>query len=170
LPYCCDPTTSCDDAWVAGGGARAGTRLYCGERALIDGTYDSHADAAAHPRQVPVCVRAQPCGLGDPYPCTNGSCACRDGTACTVKVLPAGDAGGALQGTTACEVPGKGRTGDHCPPACAAGYFCSESSGVCLKMCEARTGDVTCAPGKCQVTAGFPPGWGVCVGLTPAAK
>jgi hypothetical protein len=124
---------------------------------------------------VPVCVTAVPCNLKDPYPCPDDSCTCPPGTACTVKVLP-GDGGSAneIKGTTACDAPGKGRTGDRCSAggssACAAGYFCSEAAGVCLKVCSTDGYGSPCTPGKCQATAGFPSGWGVCVGPTPAAK
>lgn len=169
LPYCCDSSTVCANAWIAGGGDAndedAGSRLYCGDRALIDG--------ASNAQRVPVCVRAEPCSLKDPYPCTDSSCTCPSGTACTIKVIP-GDGGTAANGTTACDVPGKGRTGDRCTGtagnACAAGYFCSESAGVCLKVCSTDGYGAPCSPGKCQATAGFPAGWGVCVGPSPAAK
>lgn len=177
-PYCCDSSTVCEKAWIESGGVPAdgGMRLYCGRRVLIDSSLGPVSDGSAHAaRLVPVCVPPTTCGLGDPYPCTGGSCACRDGTACTVKLI-GGDGGTALLGTTACEVPGKNRSGEPCDPSaggngsCAAGYFCSQATGMCMKFCEARGGDAVCAPGKCQVAAGFPDGWGVCVGPTPAAK
>jgi hypothetical protein len=90
---------------------------------------------------------------------------------CTVKVIQ-GDGGNTVHGTTICAVPGKGRANEPCDSAkpCAAGYFCSESRGVCLKMCRADGHDTSCAPGHCQQTYGFPEPWGVCVGAAPAAK
>jgi hypothetical protein len=68
--------------------------------------------------------------------------------------------------------PGSGRTGEACTAsnACAAGYQCSQALAVCVKTCKTGAPDGTCAPGKCQAAAGFPPEFGVCVGLQPAAK
>lgn len=168
LPYCCDPTTSCEKAWLAGGGdpksADSGSNLYCGQRALVDGSQKPTLT-------VPVCVPADRCTLGGPYPCTGSSCQCQNGAVCTVTVIP-GDGGGSVRGTTACAMPGKGRTGEHCSPSspCAAGYFCSASQSVCLKLCRTDGSGATCDPGMCQFAAGFPDKWGVCVGPTPAAR
>jgi hypothetical protein len=164
LPYCCDPTTSCEKAWLTGGGEDSGSNLYCGQRSLIDGSQRSTL-------RVPVCVLADRCDLSEPYPCTGNSCQCLDGTACTVVVVP-GDGGNSVRGTTVCAPPGQGRANEPCNPAtpCAAGYFCSESRGVCLKICSTDGFGATCAPGRCQRAEGFPETWGVCVGAVPAAK
>jgi hypothetical protein len=164
LPYCCDPTTSCEKAWLAGGGEDSGPNLYCGQRSLIDGSQRSTL-------RVPVCVLADRCNLRETYPCTGNSCQCLNGTACTVVVVP-GDGGSAVRATTVCAVPGKGRANEPCSSAnpCAAGYFCSVSSKTCLKICNTGGPGAECAPGYCQGPAGFPDNWGVCVGAVPAAK
>jgi hypothetical protein len=161
-PYCCDPTTSCEQAWLQGGGADhdSGTNLYCGERTLIDAVHGSTI-------KVPVCVPADRCTLGQPYPCTGSSCFCPQGTACTVTVIH-GDGGDAVRGTTVCAPVGSGRSGERCP--CAAGYFCSVSTALCSKICRTDVPDAGCSPGRCQGAAGFPDKWGICVGPPPAAK
>ena len=147
------------------GDPELGANLYCGRRSLVDGSQKSTLI-------VPVCVPADKCTLGDPYPCTGTSCKCPSGTACTVTVVP-GDGGNSVRGTTYCAVPGPGRANEACTSAnpCAAGYFCSESRHVCLKMCSTDTvGASACAPGRCQHAEGFPENWGVCVGAVPAAR
>lgn len=122
---------------------------YCAPRpALRDG----------HARTVPVCVPADDCSLDEGFPCAGDSCVCRTGTACTVV---RGD------GTTSCEAPGRGLDGEECP--CAAGYFCSPASGTCLQICKLTdTTASDCLAGHCQMAAGFPEGWGVCVGANAA--
>ena len=95
--------------------------------------------------------------MDEKYPCTSG-CTCPDGLACAIV----GD------GQTSCVKPGTGKLGDGCP--CAPGYFCSHKMSSCVKLCKTSETDVSCAPGQCQAAAGFPDGWGLCVGLTPAVQ
>jgi hypothetical protein len=144
LPYCCDPTGHPNDSERKDGGPST----FCGERTLLE------PNGVASLR-VPVWVPADSCFLSDPFPCTN--CKCSKDQACTVVKT---------DGTTGCLTPGTGKVGDKCP--CAAGYYCSPVTSQCVKFCQ--TAEDTCAPGKCQATAGFPDGWGLCVGLTPALQ
>jgi hypothetical protein len=121
---------------------------YCAPRpALRDG----------HARTVPVCVPADDCSLDESFPCAGDGCVCRTGTACTVV---------RGNGTTSCEAPGRGLDGEECP--CAAGYFCSPASGTCLQICKLTDTSADCLAGHCQMAAGFPEGWGVCVGANAA--
>jgi hypothetical protein len=122
---------------------------YCAPRpALRDG----------HARIIPACVAADDCSLDEGFPCAGDSCVCRTGTACTVV---RGD------GTTSCEAPGRGLDGEECP--CAAGYFCSPTSGTCLQICKLTDSTSNdCLAGHCQMAAGFPEGWGLCVGANAA--
>jgi hypothetical protein len=147
LPYCCDPVGHpCGDP--KDGGKRS---TFCGEGLLLEPN-------GVAVLLVPVCVPGDSCQLGEPYPCTGPDCVCSpEKGSCTV-VKP--------DGTTACVKPGAGKIGDHCP--CAAGYYCS-AQNQCVKMC-ATSDYATCAPGKCQATAGFPEGWGICVGLSPTIQ
>lgn len=131
---------------------------YCcsGNEACAVGSFCSPRPALrdGHARPVPVCVPADNCALDEGFPCAGDSCVCATGTACTVV---RGD------GTTSCEAPGRGLDGDECP--CAAGYFCSPASRTCLQICELTdTNASDCLAGHCQMAAGFPEGWGVCVG------
>lgn len=137
--HCLPYCCSGNDACAAGS--------YCAPRpALRDG----------HARSVPVCIPADNCSLDEGFPCEGDSCVCHTGTACTVV---RGD------GTTSCEAPGRGLDGEECP--CAAGYFCSPASGSCLQICELTgTNTSDCLAGHCQMAAGFPTGWGVCVGAS----
>jgi hypothetical protein len=139
--HCLPYCCSGNDACAAGS--------YCAPRpALRDG----------HARTVPVCIPADDCSLDEGFPCAGDSCVCRTGTACTVV---RGD------GTTSCEAPGRGLDGEECP--CAAGYFCSPASGTCLQICGlGATTTSDCLAGHCQMAAGFPTGWGVCVGANAA--
>lgn len=151
-PYCCESTTQC----VSSDQPDGHTVVYCGERPLLDGTANTGS------LMVPVCVPADGCLLDQPYPCTTSNCTCPTGTACTVV----GD------GATSCVVPGTGKLGDPCPypSACAWGYYCSQSTQTCVKICKTSTMDTTCSPGVCQATAGFPDGFGLCVGLSPTLQ
>jgi hypothetical protein len=140
LHYCC-----------AGAGA-CGSGTYCADRRLLDGT-------TRKPLIVPACAPGEACGLLEPYPCDGAGCSCPPSTSCTVV---SGD------GTKGCVKPGKGKVGESCP--CAAGYYCSLAASVCVKMCKTDGIDDRCAPGRCQAAAGFPAGFGLCVGYTPAKQ
>jgi hypothetical protein len=120
---------------------------FCGERLLLE-------PERTPTLRVPVCVPPEQCRLDEDYPCVDRSsgCKCSADLACTV-----------VAGTTGCVKPGTGTVGDACP--CAWGYYCS-SQNQCMKVCKtAEEGVSSCAPGKCQATAGFPDGFGVCIGL-----
>lgn len=137
--YCCGT----DDTCAAGS--------YCTERPLRDALTNSSSTAPA--LSIPVCVPAQNCDLGAPYPCPKGtSCTCAEGTACLVV---------RANGTTTCATPGAGKVGEACP--CAWGEVCSAATKKCLALCYTR-GSETCADGVCQASAELPDGWGVCVG------
>ena len=109
------------------------------------------------PLAVPVCVQADNCKLDDAYPCDPtqaGGCTCPESKMCTVV---------RDDGTTSCVTPGSGRSGDACP--CAPSYFCSQGVQTCVKVCKTdRSTD--CGTGRCQATAGFPTGFGLCTGMT----
>jgi hypothetical protein len=146
LHYCCDPST-CKDP---------GT--YCAERPLFE---DSNGDK---PLVVPVCAPGDACALLEPFPCTNTNCTCPQDTSCTVV---------RSDGTLGCVTPGTGKVNDRCgrpDSACSAGYYCSLATSLCVKMCKTDGLDSRCAPGKCQAAAGFPTGFGLCVGYTPATQ
>lgn len=145
-PYCCDSETQCglEPSDQEGGHGRV---TYCGERPLLEGS------GSTTRLMVPVCVPADGCRLEEPYPCTSGSCTCTADTACTVVD----------EGTTSCVKPGTGTQGEACP--CASGYYCSQSTQSCVKVCKTSQTDSACSPGQCQATAGFPDGFGLCVGL-----
>jgi len=146
-PYCCDEAANpCGLSSREDGSV---TRTFCGERLLLE-------PGRAPSLQVPVCVPAEGCSLGRTYPCTGSDCQCEQGKACTVVSA----------GTTGCLYPGSGKVGDACP--CAAGYYCS-AQNTCVKIC-ATLDPNSCAPGKCQATAGFPDGYGRCVGASPTLQ
>jgi hypothetical protein len=144
-PYCCSGDSSC-----ASGD-------YCAERPLSD---DSVSSNLVNSVLIPVCVPAERCELGQPYPCPAGTtCQCPGDTACTV-VRP--------DGTTACVAPGTGDLGDRCP--CRSGFVCSHADepGACVKLCatgRSDNADLTCPAGaRCQASAELPRGFGICVG------
>jgi hypothetical protein len=146
-PYCCKGDNTC----------AAGT--FCAERPLRDALTNAQAQGAGESSaptvMIPVCVPAQNCDLGTPYPCPTGTeCACASGTACLVV---------RADGTTTCAVPGAGKVGDACP--CAWGNVCSVATNQCLKLCYTR-GTPSCGDGTCQSSAELPDGWGVCVGTS----
>jgi hypothetical protein len=144
--YCCQDADAC------------GTDTYCAERPLRDAVTNAVSSAAASPLMIPVCVPAENCDLGAPYPCTAGTqCACKAGTACLVV---------REDGTTTCAVPGKGKAGEACP--CAWDHVCSAAAhNQCVKLCP-TSGIANCDNGgKCQSAADLPEGWGVCVGADP---
>jgi hypothetical protein len=143
LPYCCEGSQSCD--------GDPGT--YCTERPLLDGTKKT-------PLNVPVCAPGVSCGLLEPFPCNGAGCACPKDLTCTV--VRADD------GTTGCVTPGTHTVGETCP--CAPGYYCSLATSTCVKICKTDGIDARCVPGKCQATAGFPPGFGLCVGSPPSVQ
>ena len=141
-PYCCDM-----DANTCGAPQDGSTgKTFCGERLLLEPGREPTL-------RVPVCIPAEACSLDELYPCTGSSCRCAADQTCTV-----------VAGTTGCVTPGTGKVGEACP--CAARFFCS-SQNQCVKICKTAPGEGDCTPGKCQATAGFPDGWGVCVGLAP---
>ncbi len=142
FPFCCDPDTTCGRAE---GGQSPDS--FCSERPLVE------RHATDTPLRVPVCVPTDQCQL------LGGASSCPSGLACTVV---------RADGTTSCVEPGKGRFGEPCP--CAAGYFCSQRQNTCEKICSTADGRDACAPGKCQATAGFPAGFGLCVGPDPATR
>ena len=144
--YCCQGGDLC----------RKGT--YCAVRPLRDATVNALPRTATDSPSrlsIPVCVPAENCDLGTPYPCAAGTaCACQSGTACMVV---------RSDGTTTCAVPGIGKAGDACP--CAWGHVCSAATNQCLKLCFTRDA-TSCGDGKCQSSSELPSGWGVCVGST----
>ena len=142
--YCCRGADNC----------KPGT--YCAERPMRDAmtnTLIKGSSDTSSALNIPVCVPAENCDLGAPYPCTRGTqCACASGTACSVV---------RSDGTTTCAIPGVGKVGEACP--CAWGHVCSAATNQCLKLCYTR-GAASCARGKCQSATELPDGWGVCVG------
>ena len=147
--YCCESADNCKQG------------KYCAERPMRDAlinTLPRGSTDLSHTLQIPVCVPAENCDLGAPYPCTDGAqCACQAGTACLVV---------RSDGTTTCAKPGKGILGEACP--CAWGYVCSAAANQCLQLCYTR-GAPSCGDGKCQSASELPDGWGVCVGATPSS-
>lgn len=140
LPYCCEG--SCKEP---------GT--FCTERPLLD-------KKPGKALLVPVCAPGEDCTLLEPYPCSGSGCSCPDSkTACTIV---------RTDGTRGCVTPGTGKVNDKCP--CAAGYYCSLATSLCVKMCKTDGIDERCMPGKCQAAAGFPPGFGLCVGYAPSKE
>jgi hypothetical protein len=140
LRYCCRVGPMCDPG------------KYCTERPLLEATTKS-------PLIVPVCADGISCDVLEPFPCTAQVCACPHDMACTIV---------RNDGTTGCLTPGKGTVGQACP--CAPGYYCSLATETCVKVCKTDGIDKRCNPGKCQLTAGFPPGLGICVGSTPTKQ
>ena len=147
--YCCESADNCKQG------------KYCAARSMRDAlinTLPRGSTDVTHTLNIPVCVPAENCDLGAPYPCTDGTqCACAAGTACLVV---------RSDGTTTCATPGKGELGDACP--CAWGYVCSAATNQCLQLCYTR-GAPSCGDGKCQSASQLPDGWGVCVGATPSS-
>ena len=143
----------CQDANACASGS------YCAERPLRDATVNGLPPGASNTSKsllVPVCIRAENCDLGAPYPCAKGSqCACESGTACLVV---------RSDGTTTCAVPGTGKVGEACP--CAWGHVCSAATSQCMKLCYTRD-SAACGSGRCQAASELPDGWGVCVGAPP---
>ena len=142
--YCCASADNC----------KQGT--YCAERPMRDATTNTLTKGSSDTSSqlsIPVCVPAENCDLGAPYPCTDGTqCACGSGTACLVV---------RSDGTTTCAVPGAGKVGEACP--CAWGHVCSAATNQCLELCYTR-GAASCGVGLCQSATELPDGWGVCVG------
>src|SRR5690606_304559 len=97
-PFCCRGEPSCD--------ALSGT--YCTQRPQRqEGSGGADGEALV----VPVCMPADDCDLGEPYPCPpSRKCDCPDGTMCVVV---------RADGTTACRTPSPddGEAGDPCPCA-----------------------------------------------------
>jgi hypothetical protein len=134
-PYCCATEATC------------GAGSFCAERPLYSGVSD-----AAPSAMVPVCVPADNCSLGEPFPCPeNETCRCSAETACTVV---------RADGTTSCLPPGDGKAGEACP--CAWGYVCSRANDTCLKLCSTTSASAECGSGRCQAAGNLPSGWGVC--------
>lgn len=154
----CEEVTDCAAGLACVNEAGAGRCLpYCctGVGACEAGSYcapRSLRTVQGNARSVPVCVPAEQCELDEPFPCAGDACSCATGKACTVV---------RDDGTTGCISPGRGEATERCP--CAAGYFCAPASGTCLQFCS-TSGQAPCASGRCQMTAGFPEGWGLCVG------
>jgi hypothetical protein len=144
LKYCCQDADDCEPG------------TYCAERPMREGSEKGSSDTLTS-LLIPVCVHAENCDLGAPYPCPKGSeCACASGTACLVV---------RADGTTTCAVPGAGKVGEACP--CAWGHVCSAATNRCLELCYTRESGA-CGDGKCQSASELPDGWGVCVGRTPS--
>ena len=121
---------------------------YCAERPVRDGAADAGAALL-----IPVCIAADGCSLGDPYPCPDATeCRCPAGSACTVV----------RDRTTSCVVPGTGMDQEPCP--CAPGHVCSRGTGKCLRLCSTSSVLEACGSGGCQYASYLPDGWGVCVG------
>jgi hypothetical protein len=147
LQYCCEPSTCRDPG------------TFCASRPLIEDGNEKK------PLIVPVCAPGENCALLQPFPCTGSSCTCPDQTT-TCAVVRA-------DGTRGCVIPGTGKVNDRCGTpelACAAGYYCSLATSLCVKMCKTDGVDDRCNPGKCQAAAGFPTGFGLCVGYTPSVQ
>lgn len=146
--YCCESADNCKQG------------KYCAERALRDDLVNAQPKGTTDTSSalmIPVCVPAENCDLGAPYPCTKGSqCACPAETACLVV---------RADGTTTCAAPGTGTVGEACP--CAWGHVCSAVTNTCLQLCYAP-GTPSCGTGRCQAASELPDGWGVCVGPTPS--
>lgn len=156
----CAPGFAC-----VGEGAAGQCRPYCcgGPAACEKGSYCAEvpvrttATTGSDKQMVPVCVQADDCNLGDPYPCPpTKQCKCKDGTACAVV---------RDDGTTSCVAPGKGSAGDPCP--CAPGHVCSLALKTCLKLCQTESSTTECGSGKCQSVAYLPKGFGVCALTNP---
>lgn len=147
--YCCESADNCTQG------------KYCAERALRDAVINAlpkRSSDASSALMIPVCVPAENCDLGAPYPCTKGTqCQCQGNTACLVV---------RSDGTTTCAEPGAGKVGDPCP--CAWGHVCSAATNQCLQLCY-TPGAPSCGDGKCQSASELPDGWGVCVGATPSS-
>jgi hypothetical protein len=174
----CFSTNDCGAGFACVGGGLAGRcRPFCcgGEGACRQpGTYCSRqpqreldTGSAESPLIVPVCVPADDCDLGEPFPCPGDrSCDCPEGKACmVVRTEPSGNQTGTGAGTTACVEPGEGLEGERCP--CAFGHVCSAASGVCLELCLTvspgdRSSESPC-DGRCQASSELPPGWGICI-------
>lgn len=143
-PFCCRGEASCD--------ALAGT--YCTERPQREN--GSGGAEGGESLVVPVCMPADDCDLGEPYPCpASRQCDCPGDTMCVVV---------RADGTTACRKPSPedGEAGDPCP--CAWGYVCSQASNTCLKICSTVDDGSACPGQRCQASAQLPPGFGVCIG------
>jgi hypothetical protein len=168
----CLSTSDCGAGLACVGGGLVGRcRPYCCRSDACDGmdrTYcspqperDSGAEPGSEPLIVPVCVSADDCDLGEPYPCPSGrTCECGDEKACmVVRAERDGDPTSGL-GMTACVAPGDGEAGDACP--CSWGHVCSRASGTCLELCSTVAASATCSE-RCQASAELPLGWGVCI-------
>jgi hypothetical protein len=169
------PCLSTDDCGAGlacvGGGLVGRCRPYCCRDDACDGmgrTFCSlaperevDAESEGEPSLVPVCVAADDCDLGEPYPCPAGrDCQCADGKACLV--VRSGEDGTATAGLgmTACVEPGQGEAGDECP--CAFGHVCSKGTAKCLALCSTVAPDAPCSA-HCQASSELPLGWGVCI-------
>lgn len=145
--YCCESADNCEQG------------KYCAERPLRDAFVNALPKGTTDPSnelKIPVCVPAENCDLGAPYPCTKGTqCQCPADSACLVV---------RSDGTTTCAAPGSGKVGDACP--CAWGHVCSAATNKCVQLCYAP-GPPSCGNGRCQSASALPDGWGVCVGTTP---
>jgi hypothetical protein len=168
----CFSTDECGAGLACVGGGLAGRcRPFCcgGEGSCEQpGTYCSRQPQReldmTSPLIVPVCVPADDCDLGEPFPCPSGrTCDCADGRACmVVRTEASGNQPGKSAGTTACVEPGTGIKGERCP--CAFNHVCSAASGVCLELCQTvSVSDDSACKGRCQASSKLPPGWGVCI-------
>jgi len=150
--YCCEGPDSCP----------SGT--YC----TIRNTYVRTSNKYEAGANVPVCVPADNCNLGDPYPCpTDQKCFCGTGKAC--MIVRAG-------GLTTCLQPVEREpnraecSGTAGISVCDPGYVCSQSTYSCLKLCKltsnkaSQSGEAApCPTGtSCQASNDVPTGWGVC--------
>jgi hypothetical protein len=113
---------------------------YCSIRAAYDELSSSEKKL-----YLPVCAVATKCQLLTPGECEQGE-------ACVLVAT----------GTTTCQQPGVGTTGEKCP--CADGFVCAQEVDQCQKLCH--TGHDEECPGTLRCISGnaaFPAGVGVCV-------
>lgn len=145
-PYCCQ-SDGCD------GMARA----YCSKQPERTTEAETNAEALI----VSVCMPADDCDLGEPYPCPEGrSCECGPENACMVVRTASNSEAEPGLGMTACVAPGEGAVGEPCP--CSFGHVCSIATGKCLALCSTAAPKGACST-RCQASSQLPLGWGVCI-------
>jgi hypothetical protein len=117
-------------------------KTYCAPQPM------SEDKASAEPVAIPVCIPTTNCQLLNDATCTAGL------TCAIVRE----------DGTTSCIPPGQGQLNEPCP--CAAGFVCTQLTNACKKLCRNGKDAEDCGGmATCQVgSAGYPEGYGVCVG------